>query len=196
MSWPEYVRRLARGDNQVAIERTTGVRQSTVSRWLKGQTTPTPAEAAKFAQGYRGNVLEAFVAAGLLTEEEAGLPPKPRVTFSDVIDADPDLSAEAKVHIKNQYGLLKAASANNRAVLLREQIERSETLDDETRAQLLATLNGGSDTAVALTVEAYGHEEVRSYPHVVQQAARENTGQDRPAEPDPNVDPPGPEGGA
>lgn len=140
-TWAAYVRRLIGSDTQAAVEARAGIHQTTVSRWLKGQT-PQPGEAARLAQAYGGNVLEAFVAAGFLTEEEAGIPPTPRREFADLIDADPDLSAEAKVHIKNQYGLLKVASANSRAVLLREQIERSQTLDDETRAQLLATLAG------------------------------------------------------
>jgi transcriptional regulator with XRE-family HTH domain len=143
MTWPEYVRRVSRGDNQVAIEARTSIDQGTVSRWLRGKTTPSPAQAAKFAQSYDGNVLEAFVAAGFLTAEEAGIPPAAPQGFAAIIDADPDLSPEAKVHIKDQYGLLKAASAQSRAIRLCEQILRNGKLDEETRRQLLATIDIG-----------------------------------------------------
>lgn len=196
MKWSEYVRKLTGSDKQQAVEKRTGIRQSTVSRWLAGEVMPSPAQAAKFAQAYGGNVLEAFVAAGFLTEQEAGMPPRPRLSFSELIDADPDLSPEAKVHIKNQYGLLKAASAQNRAILLREQIMRSQTLDAETREQLLATLDGGDDPRVARVAEAMGHEEARRYPHLVEEAARRDLREKGDGEPDPNVDEPGPEGGS
>jgi transcriptional regulator with XRE-family HTH domain len=186
MSWAEYVKRTIGGDNQVAVAAKTGITQSTVSRWLAGQKTPgEPAVVARFAQSYGANVLEAFVAAGMLSEEEAGIPPAPHVDFASVIDNDPDLSEEAKAHIKNQYGLLKAASATNRAMLLREQIERNPNLDDETRAQLLATLDGGpADQQVPHVSAEMARQEARRYPRLVQEAARESTGDEPDAEDD------------
>jgi transcriptional regulator with XRE-family HTH domain len=183
MTWPEYVRRVSRGDNQVAIEARTSIDQGTVSRWLRGKTTPSPAQAAKFAQGYDGNVLEAFVAAGFLTAEEAGIPPAAPQGFAAMVDADPDLSPEAKIHIKNQYGLLKAASAQSRAMQLCTQILRNGKLDDETRRQLLATLDG-----------QVAHLETS---HEVNRAARTATGHESDeAEPEFYADAPGPEHGA
>jgi transcriptional regulator with XRE-family HTH domain len=180
MSWPEYVRRLSRGDNQVAIESRTSIDQGTVSRWLRGKTTPSPAQAAKFAQSYDGNVLEAFVAAGFLTAEQAGIPPAAPQGFAAMIDADPDLSPEAKSHIKNQYALLKAASAQSRAIQLCEQILRNGKLDDETRRQLLATLDGQVEPSFE-----------------VNRAARSATGHENDeAEPESYADAPGPEHGA
>ena len=140
--WAEFVKKLMRGEQQLAIAERAGVNQGTISKWVRGVETPkSPAVVAHFAQAMDGNVLEGFVAAGFLSPEDAGMPPAPAVSFAELVDADPDLSPEAKVHIKNQYGLLKAASAHARTVLLREQIERSETMDPETKAQLLATLN-------------------------------------------------------
>ena len=109
MTWAEYFTRLTRGETQTQIGKRIGVDQTTVGRWLRNEKKPTDAgTVAHAAQTYGGNVLEAFVAAGFLTEEEAGIPPKPLLEFADLIDADPDLSPEAKVHIKNQYGLLVA----------------------------------------------------------------------------------------
>lgn len=192
MTWPEYVRRLSRGDNQVAIEARTSVDQGTVSRWLRGKTTPSPGQAAKFAQSYGGNVLEAFVAAGFLTAEEAGVPPAAPQGFAAMIDADPDLSPEAKIHIKNQYGLLKAASAQSRALQLCEQILRNGRLDDETRQRLLATL----DAQVALVQPAV-MKGAAATSYEVSKAARRATGHENDeAEPEFYPDAPGPEHGA
>jgi transcriptional regulator with XRE-family HTH domain len=191
MTWPEYVRRLSRGDNQVAIEATTSIDQGTVSRWLNGKTTPSPAQAAKFAQAYDGNVLEAFVAAGFLTAEEAGRPPAAPQGFAAMVDADPDLSPEAKIHIKNQYRLLKAASAQSRALQLCEQILRAGKLDDETRQQLLATLDGQALIQPAAMKGAVGIS------HELDKAARRATGHENDeAEPEFYADAPGPEHGA
>jgi transcriptional regulator with XRE-family HTH domain len=191
MTWPEYVRRLSRGDNQVAIEARTSIDQGTVSRWLNGKTTPSPAQAAKFAQSYDGNVLEAFVAAGFLTAEEAGSPPAAPQGFVAMIDADPDLSPEAKIHIKNQYRLLKAASAQSRALQVCEQILRAGKLDDETRQQLLATLDG---QALIQPAAVKGAAEIS---HEVDKAARRATGHENDeVEPEFYADAPGPEHGA
>ena len=191
MTWPEYVRRLSRGDNQVTIEARTSIDQGTVSRWLNGKTTPSPAQAAKFAQSYDGNVLEAFVAAGFLTAEEAGSPPPALQGFAAMIDADPDLSPEAKIHIKNQYTLLKAASAQSRVLQLCEQILRDGKLDDETRQQLLATLDGQA------LIQPAARKGAAETSYEVNKAARRATGHENDeAEPEFYVDVPGPEHGA
>jgi transcriptional regulator with XRE-family HTH domain len=191
MTWPEYVRRLSRGDNQVAIEARSSIDQGTVSRWLRGKTSPSPAQAAKFAQSYDGNVLEAFVAAGFLTAEEAGIPPAAPQGFAAMIEADPALSPEAKIHIKNQYELLRAASAQSRAIQLCEQILRNGKLDDETRRQLLATLDGRA----LIEPAAMGGATETSYE--VDKAARRATGHENDAaEPESYADAPGPEHGA
>lgn len=140
MRWRSYVRRLSDGDNQVTISKRTGIDQGTISRWLR-DGTPSPAHAAKFAQTYGGSVLEAFVAAGFLTPEEAGAPPRVDVAFEEIVEADPRLSDGAKTHLQTQYGLLIAASAHERMVRLRQVIERNEELDEETRRNLLALLS-------------------------------------------------------
>lgn len=196
MRWSEYVKHLVNGDTQVAVSQKTGIDQTTISRWLRGVTTPdSPGTVAHFAQCYGANVLESFVAAGFLTREEAGMPPEPLHDFAAMIDADPDLSPEAKVHIKNQYGLLKAASQQSRVAILREQIVRNPNLDEETREQMLATLDGGL-SFLQHTEEAEAASTVGGLREAMQYAARESTGHERPAEPDPNTDPAGPEHGA
>jgi transcriptional regulator with XRE-family HTH domain len=61
-----------------AVANRSGVNQTTVTRWLNGSRPRDPAKVAAFARAYPGHttVLEAFVAAGFLTEKEAqqGLP--------------------------------------------------------------------------------------------------------------------------
>lgn len=78
--WAEYVRHVVQlgaeypGDwpDQNEIARRVGVNQATVSRWLSGKKVPTdPAQAASFARAFRRNPLEAFVAADMLSVDEA-----------------------------------------------------------------------------------------------------------------------------
>lgn len=149
-TWKDYVLRLTDGENQKAVSARTGIDQATISRWRRGETSPnSPATVAHFAQAYGANVLEAFVAAGFLTEEEAGMPPRPKIDFYTLVDSDPDLSPESKEHIKNQYGLLKAASAHARVLSLREEILHNPNLDQKTKEQLLTTLTGTEQAAAA-----------------------------------------------
>lgn len=73
--WARYVREVTQGATQsdVAAKCEPPVNQSTVGRWLRGDYTPTDAATvAAFALGHGRNVLEAFVAAGMLTEADAG----------------------------------------------------------------------------------------------------------------------------
>lgn len=77
MQWIEYVRRVIGDDRQVDVARKTGIDQTTISRWLSSEGTETKRissqSVAAFARGYGLPVLEAFVIAGFLTEEEAGV---------------------------------------------------------------------------------------------------------------------------
>lgn len=72
MGWIDYVREVAGQDApQTEIARAAKVTGPTVSRWLSGGQGVAPEAAAEFARHYRRPVLEAFVAAGFLTAEEA-----------------------------------------------------------------------------------------------------------------------------
>lgn len=78
--WAAYVRRIAGHLKQKEIEvhidatlRIRGPRQATISRWLSAGSMPDKAaDIAAFARAFDRNPLEAFVAASLLTEDEAG----------------------------------------------------------------------------------------------------------------------------
>lgn len=73
--WAKYVaeiRVMAGGPTQDQMAEKTGVPQGTISRWLDAKNpSRDPANVAQFAKGYERNVLEAFVAAGLLEVEDA-----------------------------------------------------------------------------------------------------------------------------
>lgn len=146
--WARYVRRISGGVGGSEIEKKTGIHQSNISRWLNDGTTPQPAQAAKFAQSYDANVLEAFVAAGFLTEEEAGMPPRPDTDFYTIVEEDNGLTEQAKIHLKNQYGLLRAASANARTAQVRSLIEAEDGIDEATKARLLASFEDDGVTTI------------------------------------------------
>lgn len=84
MDWPTYVRRtVGKGERQLDIAKRTGVDQTTISRWLSGGSRSlTPATVAKFARGYDRPVVDAFVHAGLITEEDAQLRTRSLAAFT------------------------------------------------------------------------------------------------------------------
>jgi transcriptional regulator with XRE-family HTH domain len=77
MNWPQYVARMSGGETQAAIGHKIGVSSATVSRW--STFAPKPENVAAFARAYDRPVLEAFIAAGFLTAEEAAIRPAGRV---------------------------------------------------------------------------------------------------------------------
>lgn len=69
MTWWQYVNHIAGGATQEAIARKASISAPTVTRWRT--STPRPENVAAFARAYGRPVLEAFVAAGFLTSDEA-----------------------------------------------------------------------------------------------------------------------------
>ncbi|WP_225754689.1 helix-turn-helix transcriptional regulator [Actinotalea sp. Marseille-Q4924] len=82
MTWWQYVERVSSGAAQGDIAQAAGVSGPTVSRWRSGKQGVDPGPAARFARAYGRPVLEAFVAAGFLTPEEA----KAKVLINDPQD--------------------------------------------------------------------------------------------------------------
>lgn len=77
-AWREYVLAVVGDDPQVDICYKTGIDQGTISRWLRpreGRRVPSISmqSARAFAKGYGVSAMEAFLAAGLISEEEAGM---------------------------------------------------------------------------------------------------------------------------
>lgn len=93
MTWWEYVQRHAEGAANAHIAAAVGITPSSVGRWSKG-SIPDPAQVTAFARAYNRPVLEAFIAAGFLTPEEAG--EKPSAPPSLATLDDDDLIAEVR----------------------------------------------------------------------------------------------------
>ncbi len=72
-AWWDYVQQVSGGASQVDIAKKVDISSATVSRWKTNDAAGDPAPVAAFARAYGHPVLEAFVAAGFLTEEEAGV---------------------------------------------------------------------------------------------------------------------------
>lgn len=71
-NWAEYVRRVTRSMTQVRIAKATGVAQTGIGRWMRGETPAPRAESVvQFARALDEQPLEALIAAGYLTLDEA-----------------------------------------------------------------------------------------------------------------------------
>lgn len=84
-------------DRQVDVAHKTGIDQTTISRWLNSEghsQRVTPQGVAAFARGYGRSVLEAFVVAGFLTAEEAGITYPLTIDLSTI--SNKELAAEVK----------------------------------------------------------------------------------------------------
>jgi hypothetical protein len=84
--WAAYVRGLTGDEPQDVVGSKVGVNGSTIHRWRRGSAPGKPPEVAALAVRYGGNVLEAFVAAGYLTPEQANTPPKSLPDWASVTD--------------------------------------------------------------------------------------------------------------
>lgn len=108
MSWYAYVQSVAPDAPQKTLAAAAGVDGSTVSRWKNG-FAPKPENVAAFARAYNRPVLEAFVAAGFLTAEEAKMRPagKPQVSDLD--------SRELLAEVERRMGLAQEADLDDPA---------------------------------------------------------------------------------
>lgn len=97
MNWWSYIEQHARGDSKATIAVAAGVSAPTVSRWSTGQQGVDPQNAARFARSYGRPVLEALVAAGFLTSQEAD--ERPSATPSLNTLTDDELLAEVKTRL-------------------------------------------------------------------------------------------------
>jgi len=94
MNWWRYVERISAGDDQKAIAAKAGIDQSTVSRWKSSKSPGKAENVAAFARAYERPVVEAFVAAGFITGEEAGERPAAAPSLDDL--TDDELLAEVR----------------------------------------------------------------------------------------------------
>lgn len=94
--WWEYVQRITGSATQQAIADKTGIAQSSIARWRTA--SPRPDSAAVFARSYGRPTLEAFRAAGFITDEDAEITQAP-INLAE-IDTD-DLINEVRRRIKD-----------------------------------------------------------------------------------------------
>lgn len=101
MNWWAYVERVASGDSQATIAAAARVSPPTVSRWSTQKQGVDPQNVATFARSYGRPVLEALVAAGFLTAEEA----EERPTAAPSLGAltDDELLAEIKIRMEMRH---------------------------------------------------------------------------------------------
>lgn len=108
MSWWEYVVKVA-GDNQAEIAYKSGLSQPSIWRWQKN--VPKPQNVATFARAYNRPVIEAFVAAGYLDEDEAEHTLVIDRKAADLSDAE--LLAEVESRVRHARELQDAVSRVN-----------------------------------------------------------------------------------
>jgi transcriptional regulator with XRE-family HTH domain len=133
VSWWEYVERTAQTNRQRDISEKTGISADNVSRWKSGQT-PKPAIVAGFARAYGRPVLEAFVAAEFLTEEEAKVRPAGRPDYSQLTNDELLELVRARMSEGGEHGDHTAATkkpgsgpGNVRKLSKREQMMEMQT---------------------------------------------------------------------
>lgn len=98
--WYDYVVRLKGRDNRRTAAARAGFDGSAFTRWSQGAKAD-PIFALKFTRAYGGNVLEALVATGLITEAEAGLTRVELTTAEALARATP---AELAAALHEQIG--------------------------------------------------------------------------------------------
>lgn len=71
--WSGYVRRVSGSLGQLDIAARTGLAQTNIGRWLRGEPVVPKAESVvAFARAFDQPPIEALVAAGYITADEAG----------------------------------------------------------------------------------------------------------------------------
>lgn len=152
-TWYDYVQRIAGSASQTQIERETGIRQSNLSRWKNGGT-PAPEHAARIANSYGRPVLEAFVAAGFLTAEQAN---------AQVV-VDPSLSHFSDETLVNEIGR-RLAFMQERVdwyqSLYELEVDRSALSDREfTDAEIIAIARDARERSARREEERLTEEEL------------------------------------
>ena len=85
VTWWEYVQQVAGGASNATIAAKVGVTAPSVGRWKNGGADA--ATVARFAREFGRPVLEALIAAGYITADEAGQTPSAPVSLEDLDDA-------------------------------------------------------------------------------------------------------------
>jgi len=89
-TWGEYVRRIAGKMTIAQISNSSGVAQTNVGRWLRGERgQPKPESVIAFARAFNRPAVEALVAAGYISDDEAQIPartPLSQYSYRELIE--------------------------------------------------------------------------------------------------------------
>lgn len=120
-SWWIYLKTVARTEDGVTIADAAGVTPPQVSRWKTGKNRPDADKLARFARKYQRPPVEALVAAGYLTVEEAA----EVIEIHRGADAltDEELLAEVQRRMKGMRNALEAAAATGTSIETRRPEE-------------------------------------------------------------------------
>lgn len=84
MSWSEYVSRLIGSTSYAEVGTRVGTTGQTVGRWVAGTSVASPVQAVALARGYNDSPLNALVALGYITAQEAKQRPAAAPDFSQL----------------------------------------------------------------------------------------------------------------
>ena len=98
-TWAEYVKRVTAGLSQKDIAAATGIEQTGISRWLRGQGTPRAESVVAFARALGRLPLEALVVAGYIEEGDVDgvievVPPPSDMSTRELLGEIERLTAE------------------------------------------------------------------------------------------------------
>lgn len=96
-TWWDYLQKITDGASNVEVARKVGFHESNMSKWSRGQK-PDVEFVVKIAHAYRVNVLEALVAAGVITSADAQLH-EVKIGLDDLSTAD--LARELAARLDN-----------------------------------------------------------------------------------------------
>lgn len=103
MSWTDYVTRVTGGEIPADIARRTGIASATVSRWWSAGMQPSHGSIRAVASAYGRPLIEALVAADVLTEAEAGVREVERVVRQDITAlTDDELVSELLARLRGR----------------------------------------------------------------------------------------------
>lgn len=92
-SWAQYVRRVTHTMTQTQAAEKAGITQTAIGRWVRGETDAPRAESVvAFARSLNLPPVEALIAAGFITDDEAGQVIHVRTPITDY--SDEELTAE------------------------------------------------------------------------------------------------------
>lgn len=87
-NWPEYLRRITKGQTQAQIADHIGIGRLSVCHWLSGKTRPKAETVITVAQVYGRSPIEALLAASYLHAGELDHPVDLRTSMRDLTATD------------------------------------------------------------------------------------------------------------